>query len=140
MSLKISIHLRESPSLLDLALAVVDARVSIAGVNNFCAHLAVISGGTDTLKVPVRQRSAAGPILTRISEAEVTLAQDVLIHGPGLALEQVAGAGQQELVPHQPGGGALGDPGLNVVSLDPLGQPAHAAVAVEGVGSEGPGE
>ena len=104
MSLKIGIHLRESPSLLDLALAVVDARVSIAGVNDLCAHLAVIPRGTDTLKVPVRQRSAAGPVLARISEAEVTLAQDVLIHGPGLALEQVAGASKQELVSHQSGG------------------------------------
>ena len=100
----------------------------------------MIPGGTDALKVPVRQRSAAGPVLTRVSEAEVTLAEDVLIHGPGLALEQAAGAGQQELVLHESGGGALGDAGLNVVSLDPLGQPAHAAVAVERVGSKGPRE
>ena len=133
-------HLRESPGLLDLALAVVDARVAVAGVNDLSAHLPMIPGGTDTLKVPIRQRSAAGAVLTRVGEAEVALAQDALVHGPGLALEQAAGAGEQELVLHEGGGGALGDPGLNVVSLDPLGQPAHTAVAVEGVGSEGPGE
>ena len=134
------IHLRESPGLLDLALAVVDARVAVAGVNHLRAHLPMIPGGTDALKVPVRQRSAAGPVLTRVSEAEIALAEDVLIHGPGLALEQAAGAGQQELVLHESGGRALGDTGLNVVSLDPLGQPAHAAVAVERGGSKGPRE
>ena len=87
------IHLRESPGLLDLALAVVDARVAVAGVNDLSAHFPMIPGGTDTLKVPVRQRSAAGPVLTRVSEAEVALAEDVLVHGPGLTLEQAGGAG-----------------------------------------------
>ena len=100
----------------------------------------MIPGGTGALKVPARQTPAPRRVLTRVSEAEVTLAEDVLIHGPGLTLEQAAGAGQQELVLHESGGRALGDARLNVVSLDPLGQPAHAAVAVEGVGSKGPRE
>ena len=131
-------HLRESPGLLDLTLAVVDARVAVAGVNDLSAHLPMIPGGADTLKVSIGQRSAAGAVLTRVSEAEVALAQDILVHGPGLALEQAAGAGQQELILHEGGGGALGDAGLNVVSLDPLTQPLHGTVAVEWIRPQGP--
>ena len=132
------INLRESPGLLDLALAVVDAGVSVAGVNDLSTHFPVIPGGTDTLKVPVRQRSAAGPVLARVSEAEVALAKDVLVHGPGLALEQAAGAGQQELILHEGGGGALGDAGLNVVRLHPVAEPLQVAVAIEWVRTQSP--
>ena len=135
-----NLHLRESAGLLDLALAVVDAWVAVAGVDDLGAHLAVVARGADTLKVPVGQRSAGGAILTRIGVAEVALAQDARVHIRGGALEQAGGAGQQQLVLHEGGGGALGDPGLDVVSLDPLGQPAHAAVAVEGVRTQGPKE
>ena len=53
------------------------------------------------------------------------------------ALEGRGGAGQEELVLHLRGLGAFGDARLDVVSLDPLGQPLHVAVAVEGVGAEG---
>ena len=54
-----------------------------------------------------------------------------------LAEEEVAGAGQQQFILHQGRLGALGDTGLDVVSLDPLGQPSHTAVTVERVGAEG---
>lgn len=121
-----------------MALAVVDAGVAVAGVDDLGAHLAVIPGGAHALKVPVGQRSARGAVLTRVRVAEVALAQDARVHVGGGALEQAGGAGQQQLVLHDGGGGALGDPGLDVVSLDPLGEPAHAAVAVEGVRSQGP--
>ena len=130
---KFSINSRESAGLLDLALAVVDARVAVARVDDLRAHLAVIPGGAHALKVPVGQRPTRGAILTRVRVAEVALAQDARVNIRGGALEQAGGAGQQKLVLHDGGSGALGDPRLDVVSLDPLGEPAHAAVAVEGL-------
>ena len=72
----ICINSRESAGLLDLALAVVDARVAVAGVDDLSAHLPMIPGGADALEVPVGQGSARGAVLTRIRVAEVTLAQD----------------------------------------------------------------
>ena len=69
---------------------------------------------------------------------KVALAQDARVNICGRALEQAGGAGQEQLVLHDGWGGTLGDPGLDVISLDPLGEPAHAAVAVEGVRSERP--
>ena len=84
-------------------------------------------------------RPAGSSVLTRRGVAEVALGEDLVLHLPSVALEEVGGTGQQQLVPHQGGLSALGDAGLNVVGLDPLGEPAHAAVAVEGVGSKSPG-
>ena len=55
-------------------------------------------------------------------------------------MEQITGAGQEELVLHDGGGRALGDPWLDVVRLDPLRQPSHAAVAVERIGAESSGK
>ena len=132
------INSRESAGLLDLALAVVGARVAVTGVDDLGAHLSVIPGSADALKVPVGQRSARGSVLTRVRVAEVALAQDARVNICGRALEQAGGAGQEQLVLHDGWGGTLGDPGLDVISLDPLGEPAHAAVAVEGVRSERP--
>ena len=96
------------------------------------------AGGAHALVVAVGPRPAAGPVLAGLRVAEVALGEDggVLVPGPR-ALEEVAGAGQQQLVLHGPGRGALGDAWLDVVRLDPLRQPAHVAVAVEGVGAEG---
>ena len=84
-------------------------------------------------------RPAGSSVLTRRGVAEVALGEDLVLHLPSVALEEVRGTGQQQLVPHQGGLGTLGDAGLDVVGLYPLGEPAHAAVAVEGVGSQGPG-
>ena len=121
MSRKIyQIHLRESAGLLDLALAIIDAGVAVTGVDDFSTHLAMVSRSTDALKVPVGQRSARGPVLTRVGVAQVALAEDTRVNISSGALEQAGGAGQEKLVLHDGGGGALGDPGLNVVSLDPL--------------------
>ena len=96
------------------------------------------AGGAHALVVAVGARPAAGAVLAGLGVAEVALGEDggVLVPGPR-ALEQVAGARQQQLVLHGPGRGALGDAGLDVVRLDPLRQPAHVAVAVEGVGAQG---
>ena len=55
-------------------------------------------------------------------------------------MEQITGAGQEELVLHDGRGRALGDPWLDVVRLDPLRQPSHAAVAVERIGAESSGK
>ena len=78
-------------------------------------------------------RRAGSSVLTRRGVAEVALGEDLVLHLPSIALEEVGRTGQQQLVPHQGGLCALGDARLDVVGLDPLGEPAHAAVAVEGV-------
>ena len=114
------IHLRESPGLLDLALAVIDAGVSVTSIDDLCTHLAMVSRSTHALKVPIGQRSARGSVLTRVGVAQVALAEDTCVDISRGALEQAGGAGQEKLVLHDGGGGALGNPRLNVVSFDPL--------------------
>jgi len=52
------------------------------------------------------------------------------------ASEIVGRACEEELLDEVVGLGALGDPGLNVISLDPVGQPLQVAVAVERIGAD----
>ena len=52
-------------------------------------------------------------------------------------IKNISSPGQQQFVLHQCRLGALGDAGLDVVGLDPLGEPAHVAITVEGVGAKG---
>ena len=121
MSRKIyQIHLRESAGLLDLALAVIDAGVSVTSIDDLGTHLPMVSRSTHALKVPVGQRSARGSVLTRVGVAQVALAEDARVNVRRGALEQAGGTGQEKLVLHDGGGGAFSDPGLNVVSLYPL--------------------
>ena len=116
--------------------AIVGARIAKTSINDFCASLAVEARSTDTFKVSVWKRSAAGSVLTRFSVTKIAFGQDGGVHVRGGALEHVAGAGEQQLVLHEGGGRALGDPRLDVVRLDPLRQPSHVAVAVEWIGSQ----
>ena len=114
----------------------IGAGISVASVNDVVAVLAVKSGHASAFVIPIGQRSATGAILARIIMAQVALGQDLGVDG-GVAPEVARRAGQEELV-LQPGGlGALGDPWLDVVGLDPLGEPAHVAVAVERIRSNG---
>ena len=81
MSRKIyQFHSRESAGLLDLALAIVDAGVSVASVNDLSAHLAMVSRSTHALKVPVGQGSARGSVLARVGVAQVALAEDASVN------------------------------------------------------------
>ena len=52
----------------------------------------------------------------------------------------VVGRGEDELVGLVLRVGALGDPGLDVLLLDPLGEPAHLAVAEQRVRAQSPGK
>ena len=103
-----------------MALSIIDTRIAKASINDLGAGLAVEAGGTNTFKVSVGKRSAGGSILARLRVAEITLGQDRGVHISSGALEQVGGAGEQELVLHQGWHGALGNPRLYIVSLDPL--------------------
>lgn len=60
------------------------------------------------------------------------------VPGPTFALEVVGGRGEQQPVHHGFGAAAAGDPRLLVARLDPLGEPAQVAVAVQGVGAQSP--
>ena len=71
---------RESAGLLDLALAIVDAGVSVTSVDDLSTHLAMISRGTHALKVPVGQGSARGSVLARVGVAQVALAEDTSVN------------------------------------------------------------
>ena len=53
------------------------------------------------------------------------------------ASEVIRWAGKEELLDQVVGFSTLGDSGLDVVGLDPVGQPLQVAVAVERVGPDG---
>lgn len=61
------------------------------------------------------------------------------VPAPTFALEVVRGRGEQQPVRHGLGAAAARDARLLVARLDPLGQPAQVAVAVQGVGAQSPG-
>lgn len=55
-----------------------------------------------------------------------------------LALEVISGRSEKKLVSQQSRFGATGDARLNVVSLDPLGQPAQVTITVEWIRAKSP--